>query len=135
MVNKSNCMESPITTAVRKRFQTRLSSVRHSITSITNALFRQDKNSGRNILQKQSTIESQESGLTSTKNYWIDSLRWFIGSRITNMSSNDLIYLLSRKQMTKSLARYNFLIYLLPGYFVYVLLRSIIYECGLVKGF
>uniref|UniRef100_A0A3Q0KNF7 PH domain-containing protein n=1 Tax=Schistosoma mansoni TaxID=6183 RepID=A0A3Q0KNF7_SCHMA len=107
MVNKSNCMESPITTAVRKRFQTRLSSVRHSITSITNALFRQDKNSGRNILQKQSTIESQESGLTSTKNYWIDSLRWFIGSRITNMSSNDLIYLLSRKQMTKSLARYN----------------------------
>ncbi|CAH8621228.1 unnamed protein product [Schistosoma intercalatum] len=107
MVNKSKSMESPITTNVKKSFQTHLSSVRHSLTSLTNALFHQDKNTGRNILQKQSTIESQESDLESTKNYWIDSLRWFIGSRITNISSDDLIYLLSRKQMTKSLARYN----------------------------
>ncbi|CAI2734177.1 unnamed protein product [Schistosoma spindalis] len=107
IVNKSKSMESPITTNVKTRFQTRLSSVRHSITSLSTAIFHQDKNSGRNILQKQATIESQESGLRSTKNYWTDSLRWFIGSRITNISSDDLIYLLSRKQMTKSLARYN----------------------------
>ncbi|RTG89044.1 uncharacterized protein DC041_0000736 [Schistosoma bovis] len=107
MVNKSKSMESPITTNVKKSFQSHLSNVRHSITSLTNALFHQDKNTGRNILQKQSTIESQESDLESTKNYWIDSLRWFIGSRITNISSDDLIYLLSKKQMTKSLARYN----------------------------
>ncbi|CAH8566194.1 unnamed protein product [Schistosoma turkestanicum] len=105
-VNKLKNIESPIKTTFKKRFQTRFSSVRHSITSLSN-LFQQEKHPSSNILQRQSTLESQESGRLSTKNYWTDSLKWFIASRITNISSDDLINLLSRKQMTKSLARYN----------------------------
>ncbi|KAH8864058.1 1-phosphatidylinositol 4 [Schistosoma japonicum] len=106
-VSKLKNIDSPMKTILKKSLYKRLSNVRHSISSLTNALFHQDKTSNRTILQKQSTIESQESALPFTKDYWGDCLKWFIGPRITNISSDDLICLLSKKQMTKSLARYN----------------------------
>ncbi|KAK4475896.1 hypothetical protein MN116_001141 [Schistosoma mekongi] len=106
-VSRLKNIDSPMKIIFKKSLYKRLSNVRHSISSLTNALFHQDKTSGRSILQKQSTIESQENALPFTKYYWADCLKWFIGPRITNISSDDLICLLSKKQMTKSLARYN----------------------------
>ncbi|CAH8639943.1 unnamed protein product [Heterobilharzia americana] len=105
-LNKLNG-DSPVEPVVPKTFRMSLSNVRHSITSLTNALFHPDKSNKRKILQRQSTIKSHESYTYSPRDYWLDALRWFIGPKITNISSTDLMHLLSKKQMTKALARYN----------------------------
>nr|CAH8871734.1 unnamed protein product [Trichobilharzia regenti] len=105
-LNQQN-VDSPVKGVLAKSFQASLSNVRHSITSLTNALFHQDKSHKRSVLKRQSTIDSYESCPHSPTDYWLDSLRWFIGPKLTNVSSADLMYLLSKKQMTKSLARYN----------------------------